>query len=269
MANTLFTETLAKYLAGFIDADGSLSLFAIKQNDGTFYPALTFKICQASSIDHNFRLLTSLFNKVKLGRIYIRQNQPGNKADICEWVIRPTNELEMFIPRIAKYLVIKGKHFSRTLEWYRSIKGTRYSQQELKWLRLNLQQSRVDTGPLKPKNYPSSAWLAGYMDGDGCIYIGKRQSLFTISFHKNDMQAPILIQKAFGGHIYAGLWKTNPSVMQYRLTLGGRETLNASGLKLLRYVIPHLQIKKYKVEQLLARHQQRLNEEAPTGEATV
>lgn len=268
MANKLFTETLAKYIAGLSDADGSLTIGASKQKDGSFYPALSFKIVQAESIDRGHKLMRRLHACTGVGTLAFIPSH-GNKPTLCEWRIRARNELEYFLPHIIKHAVIKGKHFKRSLEWWRSIRGGRYNQEELTWFRKNLQQSRADTGPVKPKNFPSAAWLAGYMDGDGCLYLGKRQKMLTFSFHKDDLVAPTLIQKAFGGHIYAGLWKNNPTVFQYRLTLGGKYRLNPNGLKLLKYVISHLHIKKHNAELLLAMHQQRLSEEAPTGEATV
>lgn len=267
MANNLFTETLAKYIAGITDADGSLYITAAKHGD-TFIPTIAYKIVQADSIDFNFKNITFMRNAVGFGSLNYTPPK-GNKAALCEWKIRARNELELFLPHIIKHLVIKGKHFKRIFDWWRSIRGASYSQQELTWFRKNLKQSRTDTGPLKPKNYPSAAWLAGYMDGDGCLHLGKRQKLFTISFHKDDIIAPELIQRAFGGQIYTGCWKKNPNVYAYRLTLGGMQKLNASGLKLLHYVLPHLKIKKHNAEQMLAMHQQRLNEEAPTGEVIV
>ena len=267
MANKLFTETLAKYIAGLVDADGSLSISASKR-DNMFYPQISFKIVQADSIDRDFKNLLRIFNSVQLGNVTYTESK-GNKARLCEWKICSFSELELFIPRIAKYLVVKGMHFDRSLKWFRSIHGQRYSLQELHWLRDQLKQSRKDTGPLKAKNYPSAAWLAGYADGDGCIYIGDRQKMFTMSFHKDDIVGPQLIQKAFGGNIYEHLWKNNQDVYQYRLTLGGKQLLNATGEKFIRYILPHLHIKKHNAELLLAVHKQRLSEKAPTGEATV
>jgi hypothetical protein len=268
MANRLFTETLAKYIAGLTDADGSLSLSAAKYSDGTFRPSLTFKIVQAESIDKDFKLITSLHEKTKLGRLnYTEAN--GNRARTCSWCISASNELELFLPRIMKYLIIKGQHFKRSYDWFKDIKGNKYTQQELTWFRQNLKQSRADTGPLKPKNYPSAAWLAGYADGDGCLHIGARQKLFTVTFHVQDICAIELIQKAFGGNVYHGLWKNNPYVSQYRLSLGGKQLLNPSGKNFIKYILPHLQIKRHKAEQLLAMHQQRLNERASSEEAIV
>lgn len=268
MANKDFTETLAKYIAGLADADGSLAIGATKF-DEKFVPNLTFKITQAKSIDKDFKLMNYLFNNVKLGRLHICTNQKGNRADICEWAVSSRNELEIFLPRIIKYLVIKGTHFDRTLTWWRNIRGFSYDLQELQWFRKNLKQSRADTGSLKPKNYPSAAWLAGYVDGDGCLYLGPKQKMFTVSFHKDDMVGPLFIQKAFGGNIYEHLWKNSPDVCQYRLTLGGKYKLNPTGEKFIRYILPHLHIKKHNAELLLAMNQQRLSEKAPTGEATV
>lgn len=263
MANKLFTETLAKYIAGLTDADGSLSLTAAKLPDGTFRPSLVFKIVQADSVDKDFKTITALHEATKLGRLQYTKAK-GNKAPTCSWCISAYNELELFLPRIAKYLVIKGQHFKRSFDWYKSIRGKRYNQQELTWFRQNLKQSRADAGPLKPKNYPSAAWLAGYTDGDGCLYGGSRQKLFTVSFHKDDLCGVELIQKAFGGHIYHNLWKNNPNVSQYRLSIGGKKQLNATGVKFIRYILPHLKIKRHKAEQLLAMHQQRLNERDST-----
>jgi hypothetical protein len=212
-----------------------------------------FKLVQAETIDRDFKMIQHLHSTVALGHLNYTEAK-GNKAKLCEWKIRASEELEMFVPRIAKYLIIKGAHFKRSLEWWRTIRGSRYSQEELSWFRENLKQSRADSGPLKPKNYPSAAWLAGYLDGDGCLYLGERQKMLTISFHKDDIVAPQLIQKAFGGNIYTGLWKNSPDVCQYRLTLGGKNSLNPTGRKLLQYVVPHLRIKKHNAELLLALH---------------
>lgn len=162
-------------------------------------------------------------------------------------------------------MVIKAKHWKELYIKYTELKGIDVSQQEDS-LKEFSKISRNNTGPLKPKNHPTWAWVAGYLDGDGCYTFKKNQIHVGAIAHIKDVCALELLYKAFGGSLY----KEMPD--NTRLWRHGLGKSQSSFAKMfLTNVVKHSRLKKHKIEQMLNFHNQpqRLNESTSKDEVIV
>src|SRR5690606_38752957 len=129
-------------------------------------------------------------------------------------------------------------------------------------------ESRKNTGPLKPKKHPTWAWVAGYLDGDGCYYMRQRKKNWGVSTellvqvlaHHLDKVSLDLLHKAFGGRLYKSVGK-NDQCYTWTRNLGNSD--KSFAIHFLRKVLRHSQLKKHKIEKLLHFHLQRLNDITP------
>ena len=100
----------------------------------------------------------------------------------------------------------------------------------------------------KKRNYPSRKWLAGYIDGDGCVTATLRKGrnkpsiAFMITVDIRDIRALELIQKNFGGIIQ------NKTDTTCRLDIWLNRT-NCE--KLFTYFNSHLELKKIQFDLVL------------------
>jgi hypothetical protein len=267
-----FTETEIKYLAGLIDADGSLFFNFVKYKDDIWNVRLQLVLQQSLSIDKDGRFLKSLHNKMgMLQQISLSKDNP-NWSDAQRWTVASSSDLSMLIPRLVKHMVIKGKHFVRMYEKFLNIYGKSVSTSEKEDLESFAKESRKDVGPVKPKNHPTWAWVAGYLDGDGCYYMRTRKKnwgvqkelLVRVVAHDDDKVSLELLHKAFGGRLRK---ETNENTHSWTRNLGFGDTQFA--LHFLRKMVNHSQLKKHKIEQMIHTHLQRLNDITLEGDVIV
>lgn len=252
-------ETLNKYTAGFADADGTLAFFFNKTKDGFFRVGLQFVICQIDQRGRGFKLLQYLRDSYGVGHI----NDIPDKKQKC-WKIANKSELEAFLPHIIKHMVIKGKHFNRMLELRRELTGKNLTQEDVDSLRKFAKESRKGTGSTRYKKNCSSAWLAGYIDGDGYLRHSPREHWLKISCQESDVCALELIQRTYGGKIFN---VSQPSIKEFRLNFGA--TFYGTAQKVLKKIIPHLRLKRHEAEMILYWHKQRLSEKGSKEQAIV
>jgi hypothetical protein len=256
-------ETLVKYLAGLMDADGSLS-FAFKKCDARpseHYVGLYLSLASSDAVDDQ-GFIDDLPELTKMGSL----NRYGARKQFKSWVVSKRSDLEMLLPRLIKHMVIKARHWQWLLDEWRKlrIKSNTVStgiMDELKQSSKDSRKSRV--GPIKPKNHPTWAWVAGYLDGDGWysyrsgVYNGYRQ--FTISCgavaHKNDMSVLLFLQNAFGG--YVRLQGQAPDVYVWKRSLGYQN--RSFALDFLPRVAKHSRLKRKKIDAIIHHHRQRLS----------
>ena len=254
-------ESLVKYLAGLLDADGSLSFESHTGADGRVRISLKLHLVAAESIDrHGF--VASLpkltgFGNVSLGKY----NQ---------WSVGHRAQLEMLLPRVIKHMVIKAKHWQWLLDFWREWRSQEKGQKSLsikEWeeLRETCRASRRNNvGPLKPKNYPTWAWLAGYLDGDGCYSFrtSKNKNMrVSATAHKDDASVLEFIANSFGGTIKPNS-RTDRVLVWWR-GLGPAHSQFA--LNFASKLVKHSRLKKHKLEQLIHFHRQRLNIQRATA----
>ncbi len=259
-------ESLVKYLAGLLDADGSLSFENHLGYDGRVRVGLKLHLVAADTIDkHGFvASLPALtgFGNVSRNDLYV-QWQVGHRA-----------HLEMLLPRVIKHMVIKAQHWQWLLDFWREWRSQEKGQKSMtveEWEKLSLsskESRKTRVGPIKPKNHPTWAWVAGYLDGDGCFSFrtSKNKNMrLSVSAHVSDIIALEFLQKAFGGTI-----KNNSHKENIRVWWRGLGPSHSSFvLRFLPKLVGHSRLKKHKIEQMIHFHRQRLSVPTPTGEATV
>lgn len=251
----MFGETESKYLAGLLDADGSLS-FVHKSG----YLSLMFSISMSESIDRDGKYAKYLSGKV--GKLHTRKRD-DNWATQNEWIIYARNEHEGVLPHIIKHMVVKGKKWQYMLEKFREYKAQKVSEDLFLELR---ETANAMTGPVKPKNHPTWAWVAGYIDGDGWYMMRDRtkqvEKQVGVVSHIDHPAGVELLHKAFGGVL-----KEDRGHLRWIKNLGPRDKQFA--IHFLKKMVNHSNLKKWKIEQILATYSQRLSDITPTGDAIV
>lgn len=246
-------ETLVKYLAGLLDADGCLSFRFVVTQERTYSVRLNFSLTAAESIDRNGKFIKGLPEETGIGTVTARQ-QDGKWAVQNTWHVRSWNELNKIIPRVIKHQVIKARHWDWMYGIATSLRGKNITEQEKEMLIAASKESRANnSGPLKDKKHPTWAWVTGYLEGDGSFEMRylKRNNYTRLSVvataHKNDVVALELLRKAFGGEIYS-----QDNVNRWKRNLG--QSQKSFALRFLPKLIRHSRLKKHKIEQMIAFH---------------
>jgi len=253
-----FKENEIKYLAGLLDADGSLSFKFCKSTSGKTFLYLILSISASVKIDvHNY--MQTLADRA--GSVIGIEYEKETYSDARCWRVQGRSDLDQLVPRLLKHMVIKAKHWQTLYNYYTELKGIDITDrvEELKQLS---QESRNNTGPLKPKVHPTWAWVAGYLDGDGCYNFKKNAMHVGVIAHVKDVCALQFLYKAFGGSLYEPQ-KDNTQLWRH----GVGPSQKSFALMFLRGVVKHSRLKKHKIEQMIAFHiqPQRLNENNATA----
>lgn len=193
---TLLSE---KYIAGFLDADGSFGIDFVKKNTG-FFPRFNLSFSQETKKDKVLHLIKESIND-------------DGYLDSVKGRVNPQSRLTlqyvkavMLLSRISKHLVIKRQYAEYLLDYYKSMKGP-YTLDEINVHKKRLKENRKTLVTLM-QNHPTRKWLAGYFDGDGCVAYSYRKKTGCIYISVRITTEPAyiisleLIQKAFGGKIY-------------------------------------------------------------------
>lgn len=260
-------ETMVKYLAGLLDADGTLGYsFRIDpRGRSVYFVGLRMGLASSAAVDKE-GFIKALHEKTGMGHLAVH----GEDGKFHTWVVAKRSDLEMLLPRLIKHMVIKAKHWQWMLDrWRAGRSGDRggwvLSPEEKERLVEESKLSRrTRVGPLKPKNHPTWAWLAGYLDGDGTYHYrsnrahtGYVQWQLAVSAvaHVNDIHVLEFLQKAFGGQI-AGQGQSD-NVKVWRRSLGYQNKDFA--LRFLPNLAKHSKLKRDKIDAIISHHQQRLS----------
>jgi hypothetical protein len=261
-------ESLVKYLAGLLDADGSLSFsFKRGQNrEGRCYIGLQLRLTASDAIDRN-GFVESLPMTTGLGST----SRYGERKQFVAWAVSKRADLEMLLPRLIKHMIIKAQHWQWLLGVWRETRvGSKTcSLKEREILTAASKESRrLRTGPVKPKKHPTWAWLAGYLDGDGWYtyrsgryksYRGRTYQQWSLQVgavaHINDMAVLEFLKQAFGGIIKDHGQSEN--VMVWHRSLGYQN--RSFALRFLPHVAKHSRLKRDKIDAIIHHHRQRLS----------
>lgn len=197
-----------KYIAGFFDADGSVSVVFVA---ATNLPQLRVGFSQKTDQDEVLSLIHKEwggcldYTFVK-GVSYTRLTWSGNK------------QCRILLNRIKPYTVIKRHYIETCLD----ICERHLEREEIPRVREYLKVHRkVRSLPL-PK-HPTRKWLAGYIDGDGCISItkihpvsGVPTMVLHIAASVFDTEGIETVHKVLGGAIHP---MAEGRVRQYVLAL--------------------------------------------------
>lgn len=256
-------ESLVKYLAGLLDADGSLS-FAFKHDEnreGRYFIGLRMNLASSKAVDEA-GFIDSLPELTGIGTII----KYGENRQFKTWFVSRRADLEILLPRVIKHMIIKAKHWQWMLDIWRDIREYQktISVAERDALTVACKESRRNNcGPLKPKNHPTWAWLAGYLDGDGCYtyrhgtYNGYKQWSMAVSAvaHINDICVLEFLQRSFGGQI-KGQGQSENVLIWWR-SLGYQN--RSFALDFLPRIAKHSKLKRRKIDAMIHHHRQRLS----------
>jgi hypothetical protein len=264
-----------KYLSGLLDADGALSFqFANKNKSGSYNLCLLIYLCASEGIDKN-GFVKDLPNLTGMGHtsvifprdVVICGKPTAQRHKINVWQVTKRADLEMLLPRLIKHMVIKAKHWQWLLEVWREKRGDRVSAELKEALVVASKESRrTNVGPVKPKNRPTWAWLAGYLDGDGSyVYSSSTRrghtewtmSVSTVA-HINDRCVVDFLHQTFGGEIYQN---SKSPVLHWRRLLGYQNRSFAE--QFLPSLAKHSRFKRDKINAILHHHRQRLSIPGP------
>lgn len=254
-------ESDVKYLAGLFDADGSVHF---RKNNGDMI-GMNISIAASDAVSPDHKILHWL-QETFGGRI--QHHATLKNSTVKLWIVGKYSDLERLVPRLLKHLVIKGNSLAGQWQLYQTYRGKHLDALELERILDHSKMLRKGlSGPTKPKNHPTWAWVAGYLDGDGCLinrYYAKSKShhmRVSATGHVKDRYGLDLLFKAFGGVVYQK--KTEPNVLVWSRNLGPKDSQFA--IHFLKKFVQHAKIKKHKAELILHNHSQRLSVENPTG----
>lgn len=252
-------ETDIKYLAGLLDADGS---FFYNYTANRAY--LTIALDLTTGIDKDMKFTNWLCQKLDVRPNVHKRALNAVGVDSIKIVISKRATIEMLVPRLLKYLVIKGSHLNRLYGKWAEVRGRQLSDDEIRGLKEFTIESRKIAEPIKPREWLPKAYVAGFIDGDGCYYMKKSSGNYSVSTvsHVQDRVVTDLLYKQYGGRIhYQEDW------IRWVHPLG--RTNKSFAIKFLRDMYRHSRLKRHKIEMFLHYHSQRLTEETPTGEVIV
>ena len=186
-----------KYIAGFLDSDGSIQVSyrypTRDKSDSTMMRAyIGLEFSQLTNRDEVLYLIQEAVG----GNLYFDEKKKATNLKIFG------KKAAMCLSRIRKYLVIKRHYASIAVEIAGTIVNRREATAFLK------KERKRKSLPLP--NYPSRKWMAGYIDGDGCLGVRvtksckSAQPVLEITSSDYDSEGVELIQKAFGGSIAIG-----------------------------------------------------------------
>jgi hypothetical protein len=173
-----------KYVAGFLDSDGSIQI--VRASNGRDYLRVTF-----TQKESNSGVIDLIEQWLPKGCRFVNaqtQKNSGLANILASYVFNGQKAVDILC-RLKPYLV------------------TKRAQANDVFLKLGFKE-RVGTYSMP--NYPSAKWLAGYFDGDGSLNatltgVDGRCSAnvsATIATRDTEQDGILLIQKAFGGSIY-------------------------------------------------------------------
>lgn len=183
-----------KYIAGFLDSDGSIQVVwrALDRADSDPSMRRPYLSLEWTQLTANDKVLRKIKDAVG-GTITTRDETSSSALKLFG------GEAVKLLSRIEKYLVVKRYYAGVVLE----LLGKPYKH-ELAVAYLKAQ--RKVKGSRIP-NYPSRKWLAGYFDGDGTFgcRIGRGRSsgqlVAQITASKYDSEGVELLAKVFGGSL--------------------------------------------------------------------
>ena len=263
------TESLIKYLSGLLDADGCLSFSFTQSNrdDEFVYVGLKLNLSSSEAVDkHGF--VESLPKLTGMGAVY----KTGDRQQFINWQIAKRSDLEMILPRVIKHMVIKAKHWQWMLETWRYSRGQERGQNGVPKNMVDVlaaaatQSRKLRVGPLRAKNYPTWAWLAGYLDGDGCYSFDVttrakksdkvwRMLRVNAVAHERDASVLEFLQNSFGGVIRSHSQSDNIRIWYRQLG----PSHGSFAVNFLARLAKHSRLKRHKIDQMIHYHRQRLS----------
>lgn len=192
-----------KYLAGFLDADGSFGIKLRPLAAGRVRPYLWLQASQKGSNGFVIHEIARKFGG-SVNTVYDVTEQ-GEPRETARWDC-PPKQARMLLGRIAQYFVLR-RSFAR---WCLSAdRMDSMSKVEGDALLVDAKAKRLMRSDPLP-NFPTRKWMAGYIDGNGCFASALRRRKHStsavlemrIADGTHDIEGLELLLKAFGGKLY-------------------------------------------------------------------
>lgn len=243
---TNFDNEVYQYIAGIIDAEGTISMTLTSRNTRFHY----LKIVTCDNIIVPY--LCKLFKKE------IRIKKPSGQAKSNGFRIRLVgSELRDFLPNVIPYLFIKKQQAECTLRALniKCGKNEPYTNNESElWYNLYCKVSAINKRGNKHdvskfyKNVYSNftwPWLAGVIDGDGCIMLEKRNNTLkpSIKISLSNKKAIEYIAKNIGCNMIKSGRKAGNRRSMFAVRM-----LSNKMMEIGPKIINHLILKKKKLE---------------------
>lgn len=118
------------------------------------------------------------------------------------------------LPHLIKHLRIKATHLDNLAFLYKELRSVSLSPEAVLELKEFSQCSRQNSRWLKKPKHPSFAWVAGFLDGDGCYFYRERYKSFKseqkrstslkvkVTGHLEDTFCLEWLKESFKGHVY-------------------------------------------------------------------
>lgn len=215
-----------KYIAGLLDADGSIQLHFNKREDGTYRAAASVKICLVGDLKY----LAEEFN------LNWRQQAREQYKDTDE-IYAYGDRAVTFLNRVKKHLRIKN-HLA---EWVLTNHGIVVDNP--KSLKKEMQEVRKVTASMDNRRHPSRAWLAGYFDGDGCIAFFNRRSECWLQITAWGPDKPIL--DTLSNHLGGKVYRHTGDSFQWK------KYLRRNGSEVIDYFKKHVVVRRHQLDKYL------------------
>jgi hypothetical protein len=262
-------EGFYKWLAGLVDSDGCISFwYELNKKYGYYILRMTLQVGSASVYDKDHKMLKYIQDTTQMGT-FCEDSRIKNGSVYKVWKVQKTSDINKIMPRLIKHMIIKAKYSDYIYQTFLKFSGKHLTIEEVENLRKEAKEKRKIACPIKDKNYASWAWMAGYLDGDGCYSVQYRKDRpnpiinIQVVCHHNDKVGIEYLQKSLGGKISSH----KGHLLRWRRSIGVESSTFA--IKILRKFHKFSVLKKHKIECLLNFHSQRLNEFTPMGEVIV
>lgn len=226
--------TFCKYLAGYLDGDGSITLMCRKVED-RYYINADVRLTGAQEARGLFEEIRALYG----GNIY----QDPKRPNVIQWYTNEAGSIRI-LEQTKNHMMLKAGISEFVVNFYRERVTKCFSKSEKKKIMQMLKIFRNSSD--YEKNYPSLPWLAGYIDSDGCLTSQDGSNKLQFNTHIRCVPALALIQKQFGGSLSIRNTSGNPNAA-YCLYLNDP----CKCKKLLIDLVDHLKLKRYKAEKFL------------------
>lgn len=182
-----------KYMAGFLDADGSIG---VRARVGA-RPDLIVEVSQRSLYGEIPRAFTEMFGG------HTRERMVGASSEPYTYAAMRGRMARKCVERLKGYLVCKRSFAENLLKFVDEADVLR-TEDDLRLVRGTVRVLRAKAETVQ-RNFPPRKWLAGYFDGDGslsvkvCKKTGYAYPFATILAAPQYRAGIVLIAKSFGG----------------------------------------------------------------------
>lgn len=232
------SEQLGKYLAGYIDGDGCISIDFRRKANGYYLLRIRFHLISGMTVDCDGSLLRALRDFYDLGITYSRETE-NNPVTYWECGIKDT---KILFNRIGKHLRLKGTHWDNMIWLYEELKGEDLTEEHVLELKEFTVCSRKNSKWLKHPKHPSWAWVAGLIDSDGTIQFSERSRRGRI---QRDLNVAVALTQDHK-HVLDFLRSTFKGGIHYQKSSNSFRWRRSLGKKNEAFALPFLkQLRKY------------------------